>query len=356
MCLPIARAAWAGYGGGMPDTAPRPSPSASATRPQLTPEMQALLDTIAREEGNLPDPTTLPATEGRALSAKKSQRWQVDQPPMAEVLDREVPSDPALRTPAVPVRIFRPENAKPGAIVHAHGGGFAFGSNRSHERLMRLLARDSGRPVVGVEYRLAPENPYPAGVLDVVAALRAVSRAPGDFGAAAGPVVISGDSAGATLALAALLHEVDAPDAHLAAGGLLFFGSYAADFTTPSYRDFATGYGLTTATMQRYWDWYVPDHARRAEPLASPLLASGAALASLPPLHLVVAEVDPLASDTYALKERLTELGRNDEMHVERGVTHGYVQMTAHLAVARAAVAAAARAADRFIEAAAAAS
>lgn len=324
-----------------------PARTESVSRP--SPEMQAILDRLADEDAGLPDPTTLAPAEGRALAARKNQRWQVDLPDMETVRTFTVPPDAALATPGNEAVLFRPPNAGPGAILFVHGGGFAFCSLKTHERFMRVLAAESGRAVIGIEYRLAPENPFPAGLNDVIAAWRAIVADPAAYGLQPGGMVLGGDSAGANLALAATLHEIDAgrpgPD-----GCLLLYGTYADDFSTQSYRDFAEGFGLTTAQMQRYWDWYAPAGTARANPHAAPLAASDAALAALPPLHLLVAECDPLASDTLALKARLERLGRKDDIRVEPGVVHGFLQMTPHLPAARSSASAAAAAANRFVE------
>lgn len=319
------------------------------TPPRPTAEMQAVLDRLAREDAGLPDPTTLPPEDGRALAERRNRRWQTDLPEMEAVREAVIPADPAHRSAAVRVKIFRPQGAGAGAILFVHGGGFAFCSTATHERFMRLLAAQSGRTVVGIDYRLAPETPFPAGLDDTVAALDALTRTPEVLGLTTGPVVVAGDSAGANLALAAMLRAI-ATGGPAPAGALLFYGTYAADFGTPSYRDLAEGFGLTTAQMRRYWDWYVPDATARSDPFAAPLAAPDAWLAKLPPLHLLVAECDPLASDTHLFAERLAALGRHDELRVEPGVVHGFLQMTPALESARASVAAAAAAAARFID------
>jgi acetyl esterase len=125
------------------------------------------------------------------------------------------------------------------------------------------------------------------------------------------------------------------------AGALLFYGTYAGDFRTQSYRDFENGPGLTTAKMQRYWRWYVGDRDVSADPLACPLLARDEALAALPPLHLMAAGVDPLLSDSILLHGRLKGLGRGETLTVVPGVTHGFLQNTLDLAAAREALQAA---------------
>jgi len=101
--------------------------------------------------------------------------------------------------------------------------------------------------------------------------------------------------------------------------------------------------------MRQFWDWYAPAAGTRREPLANPAMASDEQLRAMPPLFLLVAEVDPLASDTFNLKERLDELGRSDTIWVEKGVIHGFLQMTAMLEAARRATRKAAEAANKFI-------
>ncbi len=130
------------------------------------------------------------------------------------------------------------------------------------------------------DYRLAPEDPFPAGLKDVVAAVRTAFPATADLGVTPGPLLISGDSAGANLALSAMLHEQAAGRPGLA-GALLFYGTYDCDFDTPSYTEFAEGFGLTRAKMQRYWAAYSGGREPTAlapEVLACPLRASDQAL------------------------------------------------------------------------------
>ncbi len=316
---------------------------------RLTDEMQQVLDWTAKEDAGLPDPLTLSAVDGRAMSIERNRRWQVDQPRMDASVNATVPPDAELGTGPVDIVIHRPPDAQPGIFFFIHGGGFAFCNNGTHERCMRLLALASGRTVVGVDYRLAPEHPFPAGLKDVVAAWRAVTAAPATYGIAPGRTVLSGDSAGANLALAATLHE-EAAGRTMADGCVLFYGAYASDADLPSYRTFGEGFGLTTASMVRYWNWYAPDTASRADPLAAPLLASDAALKALPPLYLIAAEVDPLVDDTRELKARLDGLGRNDPMTIVPGVVHGFLQMSPRLAAARAAIDEAGAAARGFFD------
>ncbi|MGF6232703.1 acetyl esterase [Inquilinus ginsengisoli] len=304
------------------------------------PEMAAIMARLAAEDGHLPDPMTLSAAEGRAQAEAGNVRWNRDLPAM-ETTALMLPGGDGPR----PARLFRPPSAR-GAILYVHGGGWAFCSLDTHDRAMRCLAEATGMAVIGIDYRLAPEHPYPAGLDDAVAAWRALPEVLG----LPGPIGISGDSAGANLALALMLREQESgrPQPEF---GLLFYGVYAVDHDTDSHRRFGPGgYGLTTAKMARYRDWYAPDPTTWGEPQVSPLAATDAALRALPPLYLNAAGLDPLLGDTLALGARLQALDRADPVRVHRGVVHGFMQMTSALAEARTAFAEAGAWARRFNE------
>jgi len=315
---------------------------------ELSGESIALIETVYRELGALPDPTTLPPAEGRAQSLAANVRCNTEMPAMDFAGDVWVDEDAALGAARTRLKVLVPQGARPGVILFIHGGGFAFCSPETHERCARVLAVESGMPVVLPDYRLAPEDPFPAGLKDVVSALRSVFAATKEAGVRSGPVLISGDSAGANLALSAMLHE-QATGGAKADGALLFYGNYARSFETPSYIRFENGPGLTRPKMRRYWSFYAGEQAIDGNPLACPLMADDAALASLPPLYLMAAAVDPLLSDTLELGRRLRALGRDDELQVVPGVMHGFLQNTRELAAAREALHAAGNAARRLI-------
>ena len=300
------------------------------SRSQPSPEMAAILARLAEEDAGLPDPTLLPAAEGRAQAAWSNRRWNRDLPQMARV------TEAVVQGPGGPLacRILQPRGIPRGTILYLHGGGWAFCDRDTHDRATRLLAQEAGAVVVSAEYRLAPEHPFPAGLQDAAAIWAALSAGQPPFEGLRRPLALSGDSAGANIALGLLLDRAT-PQADCA---LLFYGVYGADFTTPSYSAFAEGPGLTRAKMQRYWDWYAPA-GLRADSRLCPLMAPDAALAALPPLYLNAAEIDPLRSDTERLYARLMALGRADRFRLHGGVVHGFMQMSLELEEARRALA-----------------
>jgi acetyl esterase len=315
---------------------------------RMAPDLAALLALVEAETGPQPDTTLMPPAEGRRIAAAFNRRWNSDLPAMASTSEVTVPADPGLGSADCALQVLVPPDAGAGALIFIHGGGFAFCSPQTHERCARVLAIETGLPVLSPDYRLSPEHPFPAGLHDVIACLRAAFEVTAAAGVRPGPLVISGDSAGANLALAAMLHEQQA-GRPLPSGALLFYGAYDADFDTPSYRRFRDGPGLSTGKMERYWDWYLADKAGRRNPLASPLHASDEALRALPPLHLMAAEIDPIVSDTLNLAARLASLGRPEQVHLVLGATHGFLQMTSVLASAREALAEAGAAARVMI-------
>lgn len=293
-------------------------------------EMQALWVWMRARDAGLPDPTTLPPTTGRALADALTIRLRGEA--RGERVSYERISGPG----GAPLGLKIVAAAEPttGTILYLHGGGWCFGSVETHDATLRDLGRETGCAVVAVDYRLAPEHPYPAG-LDDCAAAWAWLRARIADGRFAAPVAFAGDSAGANLALALALREQArggaAPDALI-----LLYGAFGADFETRSYRRFAEGFGLTRQRMINFFRWYAPT-PDLADPFLVPLAADDAALSRLPPVYLNAASLDPLLSDTLALTARLEALGHPHRLALHRGLHHGFHTMSARLPQARAA-------------------
>jgi acetyl esterase len=301
----------------------------------VDPEIAAILGESAAAD--LPDATTLPIAAARAQLTEASLAWNVDLPELPAVADL------AVRGPAGAIRLrhFRPRaGARLPLVIYLHGGGWTIGSVNTHNRLMRLLALAADAAVIGVDYRLAPEHPYPAALEDCLAAIRRVRAQADDLQVDARRTVLAGDSAGANLALASLLALRDAGEP-LPGGAALFYGCYAARLNTASHARFGEGsYRLSAAEMGWFWRNYLGD-TPAGTPLAEPLYAD---LRGLPPLFLTLAAVDPLADDTRELARRLAAAGVAHEVREYAGLVHGFLQMTARCAAARAAMADAGRA------------
>ena len=294
----------------------------------VDPEMAAILARLAEEDGDLPDPTLLPIAEGREQFRRVHRRWNVPLPAMARVETLAVPAEHG----AMPARLVAPDDADGAAILFVHGGGWTFGDLDTYDRAARLLAQASRSAVVTFEYRLAPEHPFPAPLHDTAGALRWLRSDAPALGLDPHRLAVAGDSAGANLALAAMLMLRDAGEPLPRAGGL-FYGVYSHRFDTPSHRRNGDGrFGLSSTRMARYWANYVGPDGDRQGPLAAPLDAD---LAGLPPLAINGAGLDPLLDDTDDLCARLDRAGARYACAVYPGVVHGFMMMTADLAIAR---------------------
>ncbi|WP_293800064.1 alpha/beta hydrolase [uncultured Bosea sp.] len=289
------------------------------------PQMARILAAFAAAPGV--DFKTLPIAEARATADAGSIAWNEGAPdlPAREIAVRV--DDASLRG-----RLYHP---KPGTalpvMVYVHGGGWTFGSVDTHDGTMRTLAAAAGCAVFGFDYRLAPEHPYPIPLEDALGAIDFALR--GELGpdVDAGRWALAGDSAGATLALAAMIRRRDAGLA-LPATAALFYGCYAPDFDTVSHARFGEGYILTTANMRWYWRNYLGPDFDAPPALAAPLNAD---LAGLPPLYLTVGGLDPLADDTVRLADRLAAAGVAFRYDHVPGVVHGCLRMSRKLAPAQ---------------------
>ncbi|WP_375389815.1 alpha/beta hydrolase [uncultured Amnibacterium sp.] len=226
-------------------------------------------------------------------------------PPMDSVEDTEVGG--------VPARVYRPHAPTPApTIVYLHGGGFVIGDLDTHDVTVRLLALDLGAVVVSVDYRLAPEHPFPAGVDDAWAAFASVADHIDAFGGDADRLVVAGDSAGANLAAVTAIRARD--EGVALAAQLLAYPTVDPAGSYPSRSENAAGYFLTAADMAWFSAHYlgVTTDSAEARDLAadwriSPLLTPS--LAGVAPAVVATAEYDPLRDEGVAYAAALTAAG-----------------------------------------------
>jgi acetyl esterase len=233
-------------------------------------------------------------------------------PALVEVSDAIVPD-----TPGVKARHYRPAAERRPLLVYLHGGLWVLGDLETHDRLCRRIAAEAGVEVLAVDYRKAPEHPWPAAVDDAVAAARWASSWLAD----GAPVALGGDSAGGCVAaLAALrLRDAGAPASAL----ILFCPNADLTGEHPSMAEKGRGFGLDADAVLAAAALWVPVHAHHATGAVSPLHAD---LAGLPRSVVITAEHDPLRDEGDALARRLADAGVPVTHRREPGLPHGFVQ------------------------------
>ncbi|MDX2156698.1 MAG: alpha/beta hydrolase [Hyphomicrobiaceae bacterium] len=299
----------------------------------LHPDAKRIIEILAGLDGGAPPPSTVDGM--REFARKRARRLRSAPEEVARVDDRTVASGSC----AVPVRIYYPPGAGSQplpAYVYAHGGGFVVGDLDMVDSLCRTVCRDAGIVVVSVDYRLAPEHPFPAGLDDTIAVARWVAAEGPAIGIDPSRLAIGGDSAGGNLAAATSLA--------LAAGGdvkfrfqVLVYPVTDLTCSEASYKDLGTGYPLTADRMRVYIKYYLRNPEEARDPRASPLLARS--LAGQPPALVVLAGLDPLVDEGAAYARRLREAGIEVEVHEVPDFPHGFLGWTGEAQAARDSVA-----------------
>jgi len=281
---------------------------------RLEPEVQVALRLVNALGG---EPEIRPVAESRRHLDLEARLFRGRRLPLRALREVEVDgAEGRLRA-----LLYQADSAGDSAlIVYLHGGGWVEGSLESHDQTCRFIARESGAHVLSVDYRLAPEHPFPAGADDAVAAFRwAVENAAG-LGADPGRVAVAGDSAGGNLA--AVVARETAADERPPAMQALIYPVCDLSEKRPSYHLFKEGFFLTEQKMDWYRDHYLTDPLSAADPRVSLVLAPD--LSGLPPAYVAVAGFDPLRDEALAYARRLEEAGVPVELRLHRGLVHGY--------------------------------
>jgi acetyl esterase len=279
------------------------------------------------------DPRPLEAlsvVEARARGGSVNVAPALPPEPVGEVRDLVVDT-----LPPISARLYRPRSGTLPLLVYFHGGGWVVGSVAISDPFCRALANASGCAVVSVEYRLAPEDRYPAAADDAYAATRWSAGHASDLGIDASRIAVGGSSAGGNLAAVVTLMAREHGTPKLAFQ-LLHVPVTDHDFETASYRTNGIGFGLTRSGMQWFWDHYAPDANLRDEAYASPLRAKD--LSGLPPAHVVTAECDPLRDEGKAYAKRLRDAGVATTYVEYPGMVHGFTGMATTIPMGRTAI------------------
>ncbi|HZU50539.1 MAG TPA: alpha/beta hydrolase [Sphingomicrobium sp.] len=223
----------------------------------------------------------------------------------------------------VPLRLYddRPERGPGPLLVFLHGGGWVIGDLETHEPFCIDVAKALDLPVVAVDYRLAPEHPFPAGLNDALAATRWIAAAPPQLERAPTALFLAGDSAGGNLACVISASLRDSPAMVPIAGQWLIYPASDPEVRYPSYAEFNSGYVLTKESMDWFEDCYA---APRGDWRYSPLLAG---TSGLPPTFVVTAGLDPIRDQGRAYASRCAEAGVETIYLEVRGTVHGFLNL-----------------------------
>ncbi len=239
--------------------------------------------------------------------------------PVASTEDRTVPGAQGN----LEARVYRPEGEGPfPTVVFFHGGGWVIGDLDTHDNMARHVCRGSRAVVIAVDYRLAPEHPFPAAAEDAVAAARWVAQHLDELGGN-GRLAVAGDSAGGNLAavVAQQLHADGTP----LVGQLLIYPAVDAGGEYPSRVQNARGYMLEQPSMDWFYGHYAGTWDDAKDPRLSPLHAAD--LAGLPPAVIVTAEFDPLRDEGEAYGRALEAAGVHVDVTRYDGLIHGFFDM-----------------------------
>jgi acetyl esterase len=294
----------------------------------LDAEARTLLDLMdqAAKEGR-PLLHTLPYKTGRAAVDKLSEDSEAPPPQVAAV------DDGGFTGPGgeIHFRRYRPLGVAAGllpTLIYYHGGGFVIGNIETHDSTCRRLANKSCCQVISIDYRLAPEHPFPAPIEDGLAAFRQVRDNAVSFGADATRIAVGGDSAGGAMAavVCQLCRDAGEP---MPAFQMLIYPATDSSRESRSRREFAEGYFLTRELIAWFWKAYVQTGVDLADLRLSPLLAKD--LGGLPPAFVLTAGYDPLRDEGRAYADRLIDAGIKTTYVNYPGTIHGFFSLTRFL-------------------------
>ncbi len=296
----------------------------------LDPQIAGLLELLAAAGS--------PMHEGTPEQARAAFRTlAVGARPAESVVPVGSVADVVLPGPAGDLagRVYRPEVTGPApTVVLFHGGGWVIGDLDTHDNMARSICRDCEAVVLSVDYRLAPEAPFPAAVEDALAATRWAGDHLAELGGS-DVLAVAGDSAGGNLA-AVVAQQLDGSDGPAIAAQLLVYPATDVLGDYASRIDNGEGYFLDLPTMAWFMEHYAADAAHHDDPRLSPMRASS--LAGLPPAVVVTAEFDPLRDEGEAYAAALSSADVRVEVRRFDGMIHGFFDMGPHSTAAQAAV------------------
>jgi acetyl esterase len=296
----------------------------------LHPEAAAFLEQFASQKAHSIETLPVEITRRAALIGSSPSP---EHPDLFRIEDRFIGQADGTK---LPIRIYTPVGTGPfGVCLYFHGGGWVLNNLNTHDELVRRLTATSGCVFVSVDYRLAPEDKFPAAIEDAYTALCWVHDHADQFNCDPRRIAVSGDSAGGNLAAVVCLMTRDRGGPGITFQALIY-PITDCDFERHSYRTNAEGYFLTRREMIWFWNQYVSSPDQMRNPYASPLLAPS--LQNLPPASILIAEYDPLCDEGEAYAEALRAAGVEVTLLRYDGMIHAFVRRVQQFEMARKAV------------------
>jgi len=226
----------------------------------------------------------------------------------------------------IPIRIYTPENQDNfPIIIYSHGGSWISGNLDTHDNVCRKLAQNTKAIVISVDYHLAPENPFPAGLNDVYNILEWTYKNAESINGNKKQIAVVGDSAGGNLSAAVSLMARNKNGPHITCQVLIYPSTNIYKLNSQSWSYFSNDFNISTEEMEKYISLYIPQKEDRKNPYASPLLAKD--LKELPDALVITAEIDPLRDDGEDYGNKLKDAGIQANTIKFNGVTHGFITM-----------------------------
>lgn len=263
-----------------------------------------------------------PINEIRKIIDKASIKLSAKPTPFSNIKNINI----NISSTEIPIRIYTPEGyGKFPIIVYIHGGFWVGGNLDTYDSVCRKLSRNTQAIVVSVDYRLAPENPFPDGLYDVYDAIQWTYKNAESINGDAKHIAVVGESSGGNLAAAVSQMIRDKNGPHITCQVLVYPPTNIYQLNTKSWSYLSTDFNISREDMKQYISLYVPEKEDRKNPYASPLLAKD--FKKLPPTLMIIAEIDSLRDEDKAYTEKLKEAGDEVVVTIYKGSPHGFFTM-----------------------------
>lgn len=288
----------------------------------IDPKAQAVgrLLNLVRDTGDLP---TL--EESRKGLKVLAERFDEPCPPMVRKSDIQLPGADGPRPARLYDAVMAGDDTPRPTLLYLHGGGWIQGDLDTHDGLCGKMAAWAGIRVISYDYRLAPENKFPAGLDDIVACYRALLDTPGDWGVDVTRLAVGGDSAGANLT-AALLHDLQGAGLMMPAAQVLIYPAVDTRLNSGSMQAMPDAYVLPVKRIHWYLEQYLPEGQDWNDPRVAPILSDR--LAGQPDALILVGGHDPLWDEGLSYAELLNQAGGVTEVIKFPGQVHAFVSIT----------------------------